>query len=74
MIHAELVRLLDALEDRAEAYLTLDEVQSATTSDLTAAIQEHLLLVDYRTREDGSPVTLCRLNRRHPLVREITGW
>ena len=74
MNDAELVRLVDALEDRAEPYLTLDDVESAARCDLAHAIDEHLLLVDFRTREDGSPVTLCRLNRRHPLVRDITGW
>jgi hypothetical protein len=71
---AELVRLVDALEDRADAYLTLDQVAAAAACDLTPAIDNHVLLVDFRTREDGTPVTLCRLNRRHPLVQEITGW
>ncbi len=70
----QLVRLMDTLEDRSEGYLTLDEVVAATHSDLAQAIENHLVLVDYRTREDGTPVTLCRLNRRHPLVHEITGW
>ena len=74
MTDAELIRLVDALEDRADPYLTLDEVATAAQCDLAHAIDAHLLLVDYRTREDGSPVTLCRLNRRHPLVQEITGW
>jgi hypothetical protein len=71
---SELVLLVDALEDRAETYLTLDEVAAVAQCDLGHAIDEHLLLVDFRTRDNGAPVTLCRLNRRHPLVRELTGW
>ena len=70
---ADLVRLVDSLEDTAEGYLTLDRVQSAF-GDVSRAIEEALLLVDYRTRADGSPVTLCRLNRHHPLVKELTAW
>ena len=69
-----LIRLLDSLEDRAESYVTLDDLLLAGADDLDAAIAEHIVLVDYRTREDGSPVTLCRLNRRHPLVAKLTGW
>ena len=69
-----LIRLVDSLEDRAASYISLDDVQTAGGQNLEAAIAEHILLVDYRTREDGSPVTLCRLNRRHPLVAKLTGW
>jgi hypothetical protein len=71
---ADLVRLVDRLEDKAESYVTLDEVTAAAGENADAAIQEGLLLVDYRTRLDGTPVTLCRLNRRHPLVIELTQW
>ena len=75
MNDAELVHLVDALEDIAESYLTLDQVRSAAgDADLNAAITGGLLLVDYRTRVDGTSVTLCRLNRRHPLVAELTRW
>jgi hypothetical protein len=70
---ADLVRLVDALEDSVEGYLTLDKVQSAF-GDVSRGIEEGLLLVDYRMRADGSPVTLCRLNRHHPLVKELTAW
>ncbi len=70
---ADLIRLVDSLEDSADGYLTLDKVQSAF-GDVSRAIEEALLLVDYRTRADGSPVTLCRLNRHHPLVKELTAW
>jgi hypothetical protein len=70
----DLVRLVDRLEDAADDYVTLDEVQAAANSDLSEAIRAQLLLVDYRTRPDSAPVTLCRLNRRHPLVARITGW
>jgi hypothetical protein len=70
----ELIRLVDRLEDAAESYVTLDEVRAAGGRGLDAAIAEHILLVDYRTREDGTPVTLCRLNRRHPEVARLTTW
>lgn len=73
----DLVRLVDALEDRAQGYLTLDEVRRAATDadSVEAAIASHVLLVDERTRADGTPVTLCRLNRRHPdVVRLTTSW
>jgi hypothetical protein len=69
-----LIRLVDSLEDHAPSYLTVDDVVAAGGTDLEAAIAEHILLVDYRTREDGTPVTLCRLNRRHPLVAKLTIW
>jgi hypothetical protein len=71
---ADLVRLVDRLEDQAESYLTLDEVERAAGGDVSAALAGGLLLVDYRTRLDGSPVTLCRLNRRHPRVVALTAW
>jgi hypothetical protein len=71
---ADLIRLVDALEDSAESYLTLQDVQHAAGGDLASAVTDGLLLVDYRTRLDGSPVTLCRLNRHHPLVVELTAW
>jgi hypothetical protein len=71
----ELIRLVDGLEDRAEGYLLLDDVQQAAGgADLTWAIDDAILLVDYRSRLDGSPVTLCRLNRRHPRVARLTAW
>jgi len=70
---ADLIRLVDSLEDSADGYLTLDKVQSAF-GDVSRAIEEALLLVDYRTRADGTPVTLCRLNRHHPLVKQLTSW
>ena len=73
MDEADLVRLVDRLEEQAESYVTLDEVQRATSgSDVSQAIADGVLLVDYRTRADGSPITLCRLNRRHPLVAQLT--
>jgi hypothetical protein len=71
---ADLVRLVDALEDKVESYLTLDEVAEAAGSSVSEALARGLLLVDYRTREDGSSVTLCRLNRRHPIVAELNRW
>ena len=75
MDEADLVRLVDRLEEQAESYVTLDEVQRATSgSDVSQAIADGVLLVDYRTRADGSPITLCRLNRRHPRVMELTRW
>jgi hypothetical protein len=74
MDEADLVRLVDRLEDQAEGYITLDQVQHAAGGDVSQAIAEGVLLVDYRTRADGSPVTLCRLNRRHPRVAALTSW
>jgi hypothetical protein len=74
MNDAELVRLVDALEDRADRYVTLPDVEAAVAGSVAWAIAEHLLLVDYRTHLDGSQVVLCRLNRRHPRVAELTGW
>jgi hypothetical protein len=75
MDEADLVRLVDRLEEQAESYVTLDEVQRATSgSDVSQAIANGVLLVDYRARADGSPITLCRLNRRHPRVMELTRW
>jgi hypothetical protein len=69
-----LIRLVDKLEDRAETYVTVDEVAAAGGTHLEVAIAQHVLLVDHRTRVDGVPVTLCRLNRRHPLVARLTSW
>jgi hypothetical protein len=70
---ADLIKTVDALEDRATSYLTMDEVE-ASVGDASTAVDAHVLLVDYRTRADGTPVTLCRLNRRHPEVMRLTGW
>ena len=69
----ELIRLVDRLEDKSEKYLTLEDVQAAA-GDVGWAIVQRILLIDYRERLDGSRVTLCRLNRRHPLVAELTRW
>ena len=79
MADPELVRLVDQLESAAEGYLTLDQVQRAAGRDLSDVIAEGVLLVDYRTGWDSAsgvafPVTLCRLNRHHPLVQQITQW
>ena len=75
MNDTDLIRLVDALEDAADSYITLDQVAAAAGGhDLSSAIADHFLLVDYRTRLDGTPVTLCRLNRRHPLVKQLTAW
>jgi hypothetical protein len=38
------------------------------------AITDGVLLIDHRTRFDGSAVTLCRLNRHHPEVKALTDW
>lgn len=75
MNDADLVRLVDALEDKAASYVTLDDVRAAAgETDLDAAIASGLLLVDYRTRADGSQIVLCRLNRGHPLVKQLSHW
>ncbi len=74
MNDAELIRLIDELEEKAAGYVTLEDVERAVGAAVSAQIASGLLLVDYRTRLDGTAVTLCRLNRHHPLVAELTGW
>lgn len=74
MNDADLVRLVDALEEKARRYVTLEEVERAAGADAASAVAAGLLLVDYRTRLDGTSVTQCRLNRHHPLVKELTSW
>lgn len=74
MNDADLVRLVDGLEDAADGYLTLDQLEAAAGEALADPIARGLLLIDHRTRLDGTPVTLCRLNRHHPLVAELTAW
>jgi hypothetical protein len=71
----EFIRTVDALEERADGYLILDEVAEVVDTGLVnRAIAEYVLLVDHRIRLDGTAVTVCRLNRRHPLVTEINVW
>lgn len=78
----DLVRLLDRLEDAAESYVTLEDVEAAIAGghgsgneiDLAQAIADDVVLIDLRQRVDGSSVTLCRLNRHHPLVARLTSW
>lgn len=74
MTDSELVLLVDELEDKASGYVTLEDVERAVGSSVSAQIASGLLLVDHRTRLDGTKVTLCRLNRHHPLVAKLTGW
>ncbi|MCA1644937.1 MAG: hypothetical protein LC797_05505 [Chloroflexi bacterium] len=69
-----LIRLVDGLEDRAEGYLTLDQVERAVGGAVPDQIAAGVLLIDYRNRADGTPVTLCRLNRHHPRVAQLTAW
>jgi hypothetical protein len=77
---ADFVRLVDDLESRTTGYLTLDAVRAAAGSlvDLVeSAVADCVLLVDHRARFDSStgqvqPVTVCRLNRHHPLVRRLS--
>jgi hypothetical protein len=70
----DLIALVDRLEDRADSYVTLEQVESAVGASVRWAIADHLLLIDERTRVDGSRVTLCRLNRRHPEVVRLSAW
>ena len=74
MNDADLVRLVDKLEDAAAGYLTLEQIETAAGESLSVPIADGLLLVDHRTRLDGTPVRLCRLNRHHPLVAQPTAW
>jgi hypothetical protein len=71
---ADLVRLVDSLEDAAAGYLTLEQVETAAGESVSVPIADGLLLVDHRTRVDGTQVILCRLNRHHPLVAKLTSW
>jgi hypothetical protein len=77
------VRCVDALESAAESYVTLDDVRRGCGADdvdvIQVALADDLLLVDERRRLDGAtgepvPISLCRLNRRHPLVRKLLAW
>jgi hypothetical protein len=73
------IRLVDELEARADGYVTLVDVETACGADASAAIAERVLLVDHRARLDANTgdvtaVTLCRLNRHHALVKQLTGW
>ncbi len=74
-----LIRAVDGLEQRAPGDLTLDEVRATAVKAalLDRAVIEGVLLVDQRLRivapdSTAAPVTLCRLNRQHPLVRAAT--
>lgn len=76
-----LVHRLEQLEATAgSSYVLLDTLEpTCDAATVQWAIADDLLLVDHRTRLDPEsgellPVTLCRLNRRHPLVRELTAW
>jgi hypothetical protein len=75
---SDIARLVDRLEEEAAAagagYLTLEAVEGAAGRGLAAEIADALLLVDYRHCPDGSPVMVCRLNRQHPLARELSRW
>jgi hypothetical protein len=75
---ADLVRLVDDLEGRAAGYITLDDVERRAGRSVADEIAQGVLLIDYRAGVDRSgvrsPLTLCRLNRQHPLVREVTAW
>ncbi len=82
---SDFVHCVDRLESAAESYVTLDDVRRGCGVDdvdvdlIRAALEDDLLLVDERRRLDGGtdepvPVRLCRLNRRHPLVRQLLAW
>lgn len=79
MSDADLIRAVDDLEARAAGYVTLADVEHAAGHPVHEAIASGLLLIDDRERIDPatgtrSPLTLCRLNRHHPLVRHLTAW
>ena len=69
-----LLQRIDSLEEEAQGYLRLEQVEAAVGQSLAPLVANGVLLVDYRQALDGSAVTLCRLNRHHPLVRELTTW
>ena len=71
----ELIQLLDRLEAEA-TYVDVATVQGAWGHDLGSFIEAGIVLVDYRHRllpsaDALEPRTVCRLNRRHPLVRGL---
>ena len=75
----DLIRIVDDLEAHADGYVSLEQVEEALGHSSEEAIAGSLLLIDYRERIDATtgtrtPVTLCRLNRQHPLVRQLTAW
>jgi hypothetical protein len=78
MTEDALVRLIDDLEAHANGYITLAEVERAAGRTLDDVVASGLLLVDYREQIDldgtRQPLTLARLNRHHPLVRQLTSW
>jgi hypothetical protein len=79
MTDEELIQIVDELEAHADGYITLEQVEEALGHSTADAIAQSLLLVDYRELVDPSTgertaVTLCRLNRQHPLVRQLTAW
>ena len=74
MTDEELIRTIDRLEEQAESYVSLEDVEHAAGQSVAQSIADGILLVDHRTRLDGSSVTVCRLNRHHPLVMKLTGW
>lgn len=74
-----LIQLVDSLEERAAGYITLADVEQALGGSASEAVAAGVLVVDYRERivaasGEREPITLCRLNRQHPLVRQLTGW
>ena len=76
----DFVLLVDRLESRTSGYLTLDAVRATCgpLRDLVErAVADYVLLVDHRTHLDpntreATTVTVCRLNRHHPLVRRLS--
>jgi hypothetical protein len=77
-VTARLLRLLDELESGAEGYLTLEQAERAAGQDLSDLVAQGILLVDYRQRlaADGGvePLSVCRLNRHHPQVKDLSSW
>lgn len=69
-----LIRAIDDLEGRVAGYVTREQVEDLVGRSVETEIADDVLLVDHRTRLDGQPVTLCRLNRYHPTVQRVTAW
>ena len=74
-----LLRLVDQLEAETDGYVTLDVVCAGLGADAASLVQRAIdvgvLLIDHRWRlTEGAAlpvaVTVCRLNRQHPLVRD----
>lgn len=73
-----LLHEIDRFEGNTDGYLVLEELERALGQELGELVADEVLLVDHRRRLDASgapqPVTVCRLNRHHPRVKQLGDW